>query len=163
MSRRSDRFSGGSGIPSEFDPRTPILPGRFECRAAPHRDPHQGDGGAFQKDYEIGRLIMCVKVLLIGTLNTKGKELAFLRQCIEENGGETIVVDGSSKQSLHLIKADYPCEGVAEAAGSGFQEVSAKPKAEAARIMARGASQIVSRLIEEDKVDAVVAVGGGSG
>jgi uncharacterized protein (UPF0261 family) len=107
--------------------------------------------------------MMPVTVILLGTLNTKGRELAFLRRCIEENGAETIVVDVSSKQSLHQIKADYSCEVVAKAAGSGFQEVSAMPKAEAARTMAGGASQIVSKLIEKGTGDAVVAVGGGSG
>ncbi len=106
---------------------------------------------------------MSVTVLLIGTLNTKGKEIEYLRRSIEENGAGTILIDVSSKSSVHEIKADYSCEAVAEAAGSAFQEVSAKPKAEAARIMARGASQIVSTLIEGGGVDGVVAVGGGSG
>lgn len=106
---------------------------------------------------------MSVTLLLIGTLNTKGKEIEYLRQSIEENGAGTILIDVSSKLSAHEIKADYSCEAVAEAAGSGFQEVSAKPKAEAARIMARGASQVASTLIERGGVDGVVAVGGGSG
>lgn len=106
---------------------------------------------------------MAVKVVLVGTLDTKGKEIEFLRQCIEENGAEAIIVDVSCKQALDEAIAHHPCEVVANAADLDFRKVALHPKAEAARIMAKGASRVIARAIEEGGADAVVAVGGGSG
>ena len=103
------------------------------------------------------------QVLLIGTLDTKTKEIEFLRQSIEKNNAQAIVLDVSCKEALGEVKVDYPCHEIAKAAGFAFREVMKQPRVKAAKIMAEGASCIIKELINEDKVDAVMAVGGGSG
>ena len=106
---------------------------------------------------------MKVNILLIGTFDTKSKEMEFLRQSVEKNTAEAIVFDVSCKEALGDVKVNYPCHEIAKEGGLEFREVIKQPRVKAAKIMADGASRIIKKLINEDKVDAVIAVGGGSG
>lgn len=104
-----------------------------------------------------------IKIALIGTLDTKGKEVEYLRQCIGEAGGEAVVIDVSCKQSGSEVLGDYTCEMVARMSGIDFRDVAAMPKANAAKHMAGGASRIILDLLDKRMINAAVAIGGGSG
>ncbi len=106
---------------------------------------------------------MGIKVICIGTMDSKGNELDFLRQCIEKNQAQAVVMDVSCKQCETRDRIDYSCEVIARSAGLEFSGVAALPKAEAARIQARGATRILEGLIKDGQADAVIAIGGGSG
>ena len=106
---------------------------------------------------------MSVKVICIGTIDSKGNELDFLRQCIEKNQAQAVIMDVSCKQYESRDGIDYSCEVIARSAGTEFSNVAALPKAEAARIQARGATRILEGLIRDGQADAVIAIGGGSG
>jgi uncharacterized protein (UPF0261 family) len=106
---------------------------------------------------------MDVKVICIGTMDSKGNELNFLRECIEKKQAQAVLMDLSCKECGIRERVDYSCEVIARSAGMEFSAVAALPKAEAARIQARGAARLLEGLWKDGQADAVIAIGGGSG
>ena len=96
-----------------------------------------------------------IKIALIGTLDTKGKEVEYLRQCIGEAGGEAVVIDVSCKQSGSEVLGDYTCEMVARMSGIDFRDVAAMPKANAAKHMA-GSIEDNPDLLDKRMINAAV-------
>ncbi|OGD44845.1 hypothetical protein A3K79_03460 [Candidatus Bathyarchaeota archaeon RBG_13_46_16b] len=106
-------------------------------------------------------------VVLIGSLDTKSDEIAFLRDKIKAEGHETITMDVGILGEA-LTKADISREEVAARGGSTLRELVENArkgidKAFAVKVMTEGASQIVAKLFCEGRVAAVVAVGGAIG
>ena len=100
---------------------------------------------------------------LIGTLDTKGDEYAFVQRAIEGLGSKTIVVDvgilpGPSRNP------DIVADRVAVAGGTDIETLrSANDRGAAMEAMARGAVKIVRELHSADQLDAVMALGGSGG
>ncbi len=103
-------------------------------------------------------------ILCIGTLDTKGPELLYIKQLIERKSGyEALVVDIGSLGIAHFT-ADITAEEVAKAAGKTIQEVRGlKEAGPAAKIMTIGAIKIVKDLHRSGKFHGVISVGGGMG
>jgi uncharacterized protein (UPF0261 family) len=102
-------------------------------------------------------------VVLLGTLDTKGAEYAYLRDRVREQDVDVFVIDaGILGESL--IEADVIRQEVAAAAGADVQELAdARDRATAIEAMGRGAAVIVRRLHAEGRLDAVGALGGTGG
>ena len=102
-------------------------------------------------------------VALIGTLDTKGEEYAFVQRVIEGRGCKTLVVDvGISPASG--CKADIGPDKVAAAGGADLQALrAANDRGGAMEVMARGAAETVRELYRAGKLDAVMALGGSGG
>ena len=103
-------------------------------------------------------------ILCIGTLDTKGPELLYIKQLIERRGGyEALVMDIGSLDVAHFT-ADITAEEVAKAAGSTIQEVRGlKEAGPAAKIMAVGAIRIAKDLYHSGKFHGAISIGGGMG
>ncbi len=102
-------------------------------------------------------------VVLIGTLDTKGREYDYLRERLRGHAVDTILVDGGVLGEP-LAEADVPREEVAEAAGADFRSLAeAGDRGAAVETMARGAAEIVKGLHAEGRLDAVLALGGSGG
>jgi uncharacterized protein (UPF0261 family) len=102
-------------------------------------------------------------VVLVGTLDTKGREYDYLRERLHGHGVDTILVDGGVLGEP-LAQADVPREEVAEAAGADFRSLAeAGERGAAVETMARGAAEIVKGLHAEGRLDAVLALGGSGG
>jgi len=102
-------------------------------------------------------------VLIIATLDTKGKEALYLKKCIEDSGCETILMNTGI---LHdpRIEADIPREEVAEAGGATIDELlESQDRGRCIDTMLRGAAGIARRLYEESKIDGVIGIGGAQG
>ncbi len=102
-------------------------------------------------------------VVLIGTLDTKGDEVAFLRDVIQREGCSSLVVDVGT---LHppTIEPDVLRSEVASAAGWSEEEiVKRKDRRFAVETMIEGGSKILSDLFTQGRVCAVLSVGGGTG
>jgi uncharacterized protein (UPF0261 family) len=106
---------------------------------------------------------MKVRIAIIGTLDTKGKEIQFLRHCVADHGAEAVILDVSCRSIDAEWKPDYSCAYIAGRGHGDFRRLSMGPRTEAAAIMARGAASILLELIENDRIDAVMAIGGGTG
>ena len=102
-------------------------------------------------------------VVLIGTLDTKGLELGFVRDILRGRGLETLVVDVGSLGTPR-IEPDIDRDVVFLAGGTTEAELrSIGDRGTAVTAAARGASIVLQRLHVAGQVDAVLAIGGGAG
>ena len=102
-------------------------------------------------------------VLLVGALDTKGVEYAFVKDLIEAAGLETLVVDFGVMGQPTLIP-DVSRAEVASAAGGDLAYLAAGThKDEAMRTMAQGLAAVVERLYREGRFDGVLGMGGSGG
>ena len=102
-------------------------------------------------------------VVLVGTLDTKGREYAFLADRIREHGADVVLVDAGILGEP-LATPDVTREEVAAAAGADAGELArAGDRGAAVAAMARGAAEVVKRLHAEGRLDAVGGLGGSGG
>jgi uncharacterized protein (UPF0261 family) len=104
-----------------------------------------------------------VTVVLLGTLDTKGVEYAFLRDRLRERGAEVLVVDAGIHEPVGL-EPDVSRHEVARAGGADVDELAAGgDRGAAVTAMAAGAEQVVLRLHAEGKLAGILALGGSGG
>jgi uncharacterized protein (UPF0261 family) len=102
-------------------------------------------------------------VALVGTLDTKGPDYAFLAGRLRAAGAEVIVVDAGTGTPAG-ISPDIPAEQVAAAAGTTVEALrSAGDRGAAVTAMGRGAAAVVGQLAADGRVDGVLAAGGSGG
>jgi len=102
-------------------------------------------------------------VVLIGTLDTKGNEYAYLRDRIRERGVEVLLIDAGILGEP-LTEPDVTRQEVAAAAGVDVQALAdARDRGAAIEAMSRGAAEIVLLLHAEGRFDAIGALGGTGG
>src|SRR5215210_1151933 len=102
-------------------------------------------------------------VVLIGTLDTKGREYEFLRERLGEHGVETVLVD-AGVMGEPKAEPDVTREEVARAGGTGAAELAqAGDRGAAVAAMGRGAGEVVKRLHAEGRLDGVLGLGGSGG
>lgn len=102
-------------------------------------------------------------VALLGTLDTKGGEYEFLRDRLAEHGVDTLLIDAGILGEPR-IEPDISKEEVAEAAGESARKLAeAGDRGAAVEAMGRGAANIVKRLHEEGRLDAIAGLGGSGG
>ena len=102
-------------------------------------------------------------VVLLGTLDTKGREYAFLADRVREHGVEVLLVDagilGEPLAEPHVRR-----EEVAAAAGADVAALAeAGDRGGAVATMARGAAEVVRRLRAEGRLDGILGLGGSGG
>ena len=102
-------------------------------------------------------------VLIIGTLDTKRKELDYLRKRIETEGVQSLLMDVSCNAKPSGAISDIACSQVAKESGKDFDEIIQLDKAPAVNLMTQGAIKIVKRLFDEKRIHAVIGLGGASG
>lgn len=102
-------------------------------------------------------------VVLLGTLDTKGDEYAFLRERIREQGCDAVMVDAGVLGEPR-IPADVGRAEVARAAGSSIEQlIAAGDRGAAIETMAKGATVIARQLYEAGRLDGIIALGGSGG
>jgi uncharacterized protein (UPF0261 family) len=98
-------------------------------------------------------------VVLLGTLDTKGEEYAYLRERIRAEGCDVILLDAGTHEPQ--IEADISREEVARAAGTDVSDLAARgDRGLAVEKMGRGAAQVAQQLLREGRLDGILAVGG---
>src|SRR5262245_36127774 len=100
--------------------------------------------------------MMARTVALIGTLDTKGPEIAYLRDRCQELGLETLVIDsGILGEPLDII-AEFSREMVAQAAGSNLETIrQAGSRGAAVHQMMKGVRQVVLDLYAAGRLHGV--------
>jgi uncharacterized protein (UPF0261 family) len=102
-------------------------------------------------------------VVLIGTLDTKGTEIGFVRDLLRSAGAETLVID-AGVMGPPAITPDVSREEVFAAAGTSADEVRrAGDRGRAVSLAATGAARVVERLHAEGNVQGVLGLGGSAG
>jgi uncharacterized protein (UPF0261 family) len=106
---------------------------------------------------------MAKTVALLATLDTKGVEIAYMRDCVIARGHRALVID-SGLMGEAVRTADIPNTRVAEAGGSSLQTLRRNAdREESAPIMAAGATRLVRELVARGEIHALVALGGTQG
>lgn len=102
-------------------------------------------------------------VAVIGTLDSKGEEHAFVADLIHARGHRTLLID-TGTGAAPTVKPDISRYEVAEAGGIGLNEILArKDRGEAVSAMSQAAPVLLSKLHAEGKIDGVISLGGGGG
>lgn len=99
-------------------------------------------------------------VVLVGTLDTKGDEYAYLRDRLQRHGVNTLLVDVGTLEPPRA-HPDIDRHEVAGAAGIDLDElVAARDRGRAVSAMATAAAAIVRRLYDEGRCHGILAAGG---
>ena len=99
-------------------------------------------------------------VVLVGTLDTKGDEYAYLRDRLRLHGVNTLLVDVGTLEPPRT-EPDIDRHEVAAAGGVDVDELArARDRGRAVSAMAQAAAALVGRLYEEGRCDGVLAAGG---
>ena len=106
---------------------------------------------------------MAKTILIIGTLDTKAKELAYLRKRIEAEGVKSLLMDVGCKSEPSELSADVSCNTVAKESGKDFSEVIQLDKISAVNQMTQGAIKIVKKMLNEKCIHGVIGLGGANG
>ena len=102
-------------------------------------------------------------VVITGSLDTKGKEFSFLRELIQKEGLETLVID-FGVMGEPAFAPDITRQEVAKAGGGDLTRLaSGEHKDEAMRVMAAGLAVVVRRLFDQGRLDGIIGMGGGGG
>src|SRR5688500_17607259 len=108
-------------------------------------------------------LTTMANIAVVGALDTKGAELAFLRDQIAGRGHAPLVIDvgvmGEPAFAPAISRGD-----VAAAAGCDVARLAADgDRGRAVTAMADGARETIVRLFTAGRIDAIIAMGGGAG
>jgi uncharacterized protein (UPF0261 family) len=102
-------------------------------------------------------------IVIVGALDTKGKEFQFVRDLIQSNGLETLVVDFGVIGDPSFTP-DVTADEVARAGGSSLAELRAEAdKTKAMRTMSDGLAKVVTDLHAAGRLGGILGMGGGGG
>jgi uncharacterized protein (UPF0261 family) len=102
-------------------------------------------------------------VLLIGTLDTKGAEYAFVRDLIHARGAGTLVMDLGTVGEPPF-RADITAEEVARRGGSSLGTIRERgDRSEAVDVMLAGARALTREAFSAGRFHGVLGLGGGGG
>jgi uncharacterized protein (UPF0261 family) len=100
------------------------------------------------------------KILVLGTLDTKGEQLDYLRERIKGRGHQVILMDVSMGAGSS-VEADVTPGEIVQLVGKNIDELrSLKDRFVISEAMTSGAQQMALKLYSEGKVDGIVTLGG---
>ncbi len=103
------------------------------------------------------------RIGILGTLDTKGEEIGYLKQRIEDQGHQPIVIDVGVIGEVPF-DPDVDRSSVALASGATIEEIASYgDEAKAELEMAKGAAKIVKDMNDSDELDGLLALGGTMG
>lgn len=102
-------------------------------------------------------------VVVLGTMDTKGKELGYVRDVIRAQGVDTLLVDMGVLEPP-AVAPDVTRAEVAATAGIDLPALAAgRDRGEAVAAMTRAAAVIARRLYAEGRLDGIISLGGSAG
>ncbi len=103
------------------------------------------------------------RLLIITTLDTKGKEADYVRQRVQERGIASVVMDVGTLDEP-LTRPDITSSEVAEAAGHNLDRLrAAGGRTSAVRAMQEGGAILAQKLLADGTIGGVFGMGGGTG
>ncbi len=108
--------------------------------------------------------VVAPRIALIGTLDTKGAEIEYVRKGIRGLGGEPIVIDSGILGDASGSTADVTREQVAAAAGHHLDDIrKAGSRGRAVEMMREGVRAVCMRLHSEGRLQGALCLGGAEG
>ena len=100
------------------------------------------------------------KIVIIGSVNTKGDQLTFLKESIESRGHQAILMD-ISMGGHPSFQADITPEEISRLGGKDISEViTSKDRFAITNTMSKGAQQKALDLLSKGALDGIVSLGG---
>ena len=102
-------------------------------------------------------------IAVLGTLDTKGREHAFVAERIRGRGHQTLLIDvGTGAEPA--ATPDVTRAAVAAAGGIDLAAIAARgDRGECVSAMAEAAPRLLERLVADGKIQGVISLGGGGG
>lgn len=102
-------------------------------------------------------------IAILGTLDTKGHEHAYVAELIRARGHQTILIDAGSGEEPQ-VQPDISRDEVAAAGGVDLAGLKARhDRGESVSAMAGAAAALVTKLHAEGRIDGIISLGGGGG
>ena len=102
-------------------------------------------------------------IAVLGTLDSKGEEHAFVAALIAQHGHKPLLIDVGTGGPA-TVQPDITREQVAAAAGIDLVALMAKKdRGECVVAMTKAAPALVAKLAAEGKIDGIISLGGGGG
>jgi len=102
-------------------------------------------------------------IAVLGTLDSKGEEHAFVTALIAKHGHKPLLIDVGTGGPA-TVQPDVTREQVAAAAGIDLAALMAKKdRGECVVAMTKAAPALVAKLAAEGKIDGIISLGGGGG
>jgi uncharacterized protein (UPF0261 family) len=102
-------------------------------------------------------------IAVIGALDTKGAEIAYVAEQIAQRGHRTLVID-TGVLGTPVFRPAVTRDEVAAAGGRALSELRAEQdRGSAVSVMAEGARAVVLRLFDAGMIDGIIGMGGGAG
>jgi uncharacterized protein (UPF0261 family) len=102
-------------------------------------------------------------IAILGTMDTKGEEHAYVADLVRKRGHKTLVIDVGALEPPKL-KPDVTRDEIATAAGVNLNDlVARRDRGETVKAMSLGAPIVLTRLLHENRIDGVISLGGGGG
>ncbi len=103
------------------------------------------------------------RILLIGTLDTKGEEYRFVQKQIHDRGQDTLVMDAGVLGDP-LFEPDVSAAEVAEAGGESLDALrDQEDRGHAMDVMTEGLRHLTKKMYAQKRFDGVLGLGGGGG
>lgn len=105
-------------------------------------------------------IIKMKTVVIVGTMDTKGEQILFVKQLIEKLGHKAIIMDTSTRGSSP-INVDITCDEITRAAGAPIEEIRRMKEIQKIRsLMIEGATKKAKELHHVGKLDGILSLGG---
>jgi uncharacterized protein (UPF0261 family) len=101
-------------------------------------------------------------VVIMGTMDTKGRELEYLAQRVKEAGCLALLMDVGAHNASD-VRADIPVDKVVAASGEDIAAIRAMPRGEAVEKISVAAASYLKQMIAAGEAHGVIGVGGSGG
>jgi uncharacterized protein (UPF0261 family) len=102
------------------------------------------------------------QLLIVTTLDTKGREAAFVKECVQSRGIHPLLMDVGTLGEP-LAYPDITRDEVVKAAGFDLDFIKGKDRSVAFEVVQKGGAIMAKRLFEKGKLHGVFGMGGGTG
>lgn len=101
-------------------------------------------------------------IAVVGTFDSKGKELSYVKDILEGLGLNTLTINCGTYEPT--VETDISNEEVAKEVGKDIKEIASKrDRALATEVLSKGMEKLIPRLYEEGKFDGIISLGGTGG
>src|SRR5262245_51489591 len=102
-------------------------------------------------------------IAVLGTLDSKGEEHAYVAEIIRSRGFRVLLIDVGSLEPP-TVQPDITREQVAAAGGGDLKVLREKQdRGDSVTAMAGAAGKLVEKLAAEGSIDGIISLGGGGG
>ncbi len=101
---------------------------------------------------------------MLGCFDTKGEDFNYLYECLKGFGEEVITINTGVMETSVNFPIDYGNEIVAENSGTSLATIrTSNDRGMAVELMGQGAAKVIRGLVENNRVNGIIGMGGGGG